>query len=82
MPTQTRCGMLATLYTIDLIMWNKCTRSTHRRHRCSQVITSLLAHEKPDLAVLSGDMVSGFMWDGTPGWFEKRHVPELRNTGS
>jgi predicted MPP superfamily phosphohydrolase len=37
-----------------------------------QVVASLLAYEKPDLVVLSGDMVSGFVWDGKPGWFETR----------
>ncbi|CAL8463973.1 g3508 [Coccomyxa elongata] len=37
-----------------------------------KVIANLLSYEQPDLAVLSGDMVSGFAWDGTNGWFEKR----------
>ncbi|KAK9918079.1 hypothetical protein WJX75_001042 [Coccomyxa subellipsoidea] len=37
-----------------------------------KVIANLLSYERPDLAVLSGDMVSGFAWDGTMGWFEKR----------
>ena len=40
-----------------------------------QVIEGILALERPDLAVLSGDMVSGFMWDSKPGWFEKRLLP-------
>ena len=42
---------------------------------CMQVIEGILALERPDLAVLSGDMVSGFMWDSKPGWFEKRLPP-------
>ena len=41
----------------------------------AQVVESILALERPDLAVLSGDMVSGFMWDTKPGWFEKRYEP-------
>lgn len=45
-------------------------RSDHHIH--VQVIANLLSYEQPDLAVLSGDMVSGFAWDGTNGWFEKR----------
>ncbi len=40
-----------------------------------QVITSLLAYEEPDFVALSGDMVSGFGWDGRKGWFEERYSP-------
>ena len=69
--------MLATLCSTHRMMQRTDRTSkllTQLMHGCSQVITNLLEIEKPDLAVLSGDMVSGFMWDGTPGWFEKRHV--------
>ena len=27
--------------------------------------------------MLSGDMVSGFMWDGKPGWFETRCTAQI-----
>ncbi len=37
-----------------------------------QVIASVLEFEKPDFVALSGDMVSGFAWDGRKGWFEER----------
>ena len=40
-----------------------------------QVIASLLEYEKPDFVALSGDMVSGFAWDGRKGWFEERCSP-------
>ena len=42
-----------------------------------QVIASLLEYEKPDFVALSGDMVSGFAWDGRKGWFEDRCSPFL-----
>ena len=29
----------------------------------------------PDFVALSGDMVSGFAWDGRQGWFEERCMP-------
>lgn len=45
--------------------------------RNAQVITSLLAYEEPDFVALSGDMVSGFGWDGRKGWFEERYSPFL-----
>src|SRR5690349_2424747 len=39
----------------------------------SQSIESLiLSIEKPDLVVLTGDMVSGYAWDKTSGWYEKQ----------
>lgn len=40
-----------------------------------QVIASVLEYEKPDFVALSGDMVSGFAWDGRKGWFEERWGP-------
>ena len=31
----------------------------------------LIDWEKPDMAILTGDMVSGYAWDGkTEGWYE------------
>ena len=32
---------------------------------------NLIDWEKPDLAVLTGDMVSGYAWDHTEGWYQK-----------
>ena len=37
-----------------------------------QVQEAVLAAESPDLAVFSGDMVSGYAWDGKPGWYAAR----------
>ena len=31
----------------------------------------LIEWEKPDLAILTGDMVSGYAWDNSTGWYEK-----------
>jgi predicted MPP superfamily phosphohydrolase len=31
----------------------------------------LIDWEKPDLAILTGDMVSGYAWDHSEGWYEK-----------
>lgn len=36
------------------------------------VIETVLELEKPDLVVLTGDLVSGYMWDGTQDWFKDR----------
>ena len=37
------------------------------------VQSKLLAIEKPDLVVFSGDMVSGYLWnDSGAGWFKQR----------
>jgi predicted MPP superfamily phosphohydrolase len=34
------------------------------------VIRKVLETEKPDFAVITGDVVSGYAWDGkTPGWY-------------
>ncbi len=37
-----------------------------------QAQAAILQAEQPDLVVLSGDMVSGFAWDGSPRWYERR----------
>lgn len=37
-----------------------------------QVQEAVLAAEHPDLVVFSGDMVSGYAWDGRPGWYAAR----------
>ena len=35
-----------------------------------EILRTVLQHEKPDLIVLTGDMVSGYAWDGiTSPWF-------------
>jgi hypothetical protein len=31
---------------------------------------NLIDWEKPDLAILTGDMVSGYAWDNTDGWYK------------
>lgn len=33
---------------------------------------AVLREEQPSLAVFSGDMVSGFSWDGHAGWYAQR----------
>lgn len=40
-----------------------------RRPR-AQLITTVIEAERPQLVVLSGDIVSGAFWDGRPGWAE------------
>lgn len=35
----------------------------------NNLVTEILEHEKPDFVVITGDVVSGYMWDGvTQGW--------------
>lgn len=44
----------------------------------------MLSLEQPDLVILSGDMVSGFAWDGRQGWFEshwRRLIQPLQAAG-
>ena len=72
MPTQTRSGGLGLLHYVRLQVLFTLIRLPSMT---AQVVESILALERPDLAVLSGDMVSGFMWDTKPGWFEKRYEP-------
>eukprot|EP01119_Soliformovum_irregulare_P021599 TRINITY_DN7224_c0_g1_i1.p1 TRINITY_DN7224_c0_g1~~TRINITY_DN7224_c0_g1_i1.p1 ORF type:complete len:360 (+),score=55.58 TRINITY_DN7224_c0_g1_i1:89-1081(+) len=38
----------------------------------SRIQAIMLQHENPDLVVMTGDMVSGYAWDKTQGWFAKR----------
>lgn len=38
----------------------------------NEVISTLIEAENPDLAVVTGDVVSGYAWDGeTKPWFSK-----------
>jgi hypothetical protein len=38
-----------------------------------QVMEAVLnAEPDVDLVLLTGDMLSGWFWDGTPGWVEKQ----------
>ena len=30
------------------------------------------ARESPDFGAFTGDMVTGYNWDGKPGWFKKQ----------
>ena len=34
------------------------------------LMNSVLDAERPDLVVLSGDILSGYTWNGNPGWFD------------
>ena len=34
-------------------------------------LKELINWEKPDMAILTGDMVSGYAWDKSSGWYEK-----------
>jgi len=34
-------------------------------------VSKLIDLEKPDVVVLTGDMVSGFAWDKSEGWYKK-----------
>ena len=34
------------------------------------MMNNILDEEKPDLVVLSGDIISGYTWNGKAGWFE------------
>lgn len=36
-----------------------------------KLMEKMLDIEQPDLVVLTGDMVSGYAWDGTRGWYFK-----------
>lgn len=37
---------------------------------CTEEMKNLIDWEKPDIAILTGDMVSGYAWDGkTEGWY-------------
>lgn len=36
--------------------------------------SQLLDSEKPDLVVLTGDMVSGYAWDGSKSWYAQLHA--------
>ena len=35
-------------------------------------LDTVFAHEDPDFVAFTGDMVTGYNWDGTEGWFEKQ----------
>jgi hypothetical protein len=66
----------------------KLARSCHRvfiHHckrfacNCAQVIAKVLNSEDAvDLIVLSGDMVSGYAWNGTDGWYSSKWVAHIR----
>jgi predicted MPP superfamily phosphohydrolase len=57
----------------DLARWGRAG-STPRR--CLQVLARVLEAEAAeggvDLVVLSGDMVSGYAWNGSEGWYAGR----------
>lgn len=35
-------------------------------------LKTVLDMEKPDFVVFTGDMVTGYSWDGSEGWFERQ----------
>ena len=35
----------------------------------TELMKKLIDFEKPDLVALTGDMVSGYGWDGSQGWY-------------
>ena len=35
-------------------------------------LDTVFAHEDPDFVAFTGDMVTGYNWDGSQGWFEKQ----------
>ena len=37
----------------------------------SKLVEDLIKWEKADVAVLTGDMVSGYMWDHSEGWYQR-----------
>jgi len=45
----------------------------YENDQTSVVQDTILATERPDLVIITGDLVSGYEWDGRePGWFQKR----------
>jgi len=38
----------------------------------TRLMESLIGMEKPDLAILTGDMVSGYAWDKSEGWYKRQ----------
>ena len=40
--------------------------------KTTALLRDLITWEKPDLAVLTGDMVSGYAWDQSQGWYAKQ----------
>ena len=44
-------------------------RDTTLTHFCLETV---LARESPDFVAFTGDMVTGYNWDGKPGWFKKQ----------
>jgi len=40
--------------------------------KSTALMEKLIGWEKPDLAVLTGDMVSGYAWDKSEGWYKKQ----------
>ena len=38
------------------------------------VIRKLIDYEKPDFAAVTGDLVSGYNWNNTEGWYEKFYL--------
>jgi len=45
---------------------------TQKDINSSRVQSIILEAEQPDIVILTGDMVSGYAWNGTHGWFAKR----------
>jgi len=67
--------------------------SEEKDSKTTSLVEKMLLLEKPDLVVLTGDMVSGFAWDKSAGWyqnnwkkwtapFQKYEVPYLYSLGN
>ncbi len=42
--------------------------------QAQNLMRNVIELEKPDLAIVTGDVVSGYAWDGkTPGWYAKHY---------
>jgi predicted MPP superfamily phosphohydrolase len=39
-----------------------------------RLIADILGQEKPDLAVITGDVISGYAWDNTTGWAAQQYA--------
>ncbi|CDW79475.1 ser thr phosphatase family superfamily protein [Stylonychia lemnae] len=44
-----------------------------RDQNSQELMKKIMDYEKADLVVVSGDMVSGYAWDGSKGWYEHHY---------
>lgn len=63
-------GLLRLIFTqITDSHYDDDVRDTTLTHFCLETV---LAHENPDFVAFTGDMVTGYNWDGKQGWFKKQ----------